>query len=97
MKYADFVSRILIVVFFSGYTEVFMNKNRFYKSLFSLAALFCVLLFSTCEVGLGSSVDINNPSLTIDYPAMNSVIRENFTVSGTCKDDTGVKNVSIVV
>lgn len=70
-----------------------MKKNIF----FSFAVLFSLILFGTCKVGLGSSVDINDPKIEINYPASGSVIRNTFTLYGTCSDDKGVNRVEVSV
>ena len=65
--------------------------RRFVLFLLSLFILFTV----SCEIGLGSAVDIAIPTINISYPPKNAVIRDSFIVSGTCSDDSGVIAVSV--
>ncbi len=61
--------------------------------LFGLAAGF---LFSTCEIGLGPSVDVNAPEIKVIHtPEMSSAKSGTFRISGTCYDDSGVKDVIV--
>ena len=88
MDYSSFFAK-LSTSFFSG-------KKNLRK--FSVCYLFLILVcvFSSCEVGLGSAVDTQPPEITIEYPFVDSVIREEFIISGTCKDETSVNNVNVV-
>lgn len=70
-----------------------MKKNVF----FVFTVLFSLILFGTCKVGLGSSVDINDPKLEIKYPASGSVIKDTFTLYGTCSDDKSINRVEVSV
>ena len=63
----------------------------------SLALAFICSVFSSCEVGLGESVDTSAPSLKIDYPADGKVIMSAFTMHGTASDDTSISSVTIDV
>lgn len=71
-------------------------KNLVKISVFSVL---CVLVwaFISCEVGLGDSVDVNPPTLVIDYPPVASVVRDEFILSGTCEDDGEVASVQVSV
>lgn len=71
--------------------------NKLIK-IFALSVL-CVLVwaFISCEVGLGDSVDVNPPTLVIDYPPVASVVRDEFILSGTCEDDGEVASVQVSV
>ena len=61
--------------------------------LFGLTAGF---LFSTCEIGLGPSVDVNAPEIKVIHtPEMSSAKSGTFRISGTCYDDSGVKDVIV--
>ena len=62
-----------------------------------LSCVLCIFLFATCEVGLGSSVDIERPSVSIDYPPANSTIKNSFIISGKTSDETNVKSISITL
>lgn len=78
-----------------------MNLKKCFSSVVSnLVVLFClisVFLFPSCEVGLGESVDTENPSVEITYPPNGSVIRGAFTFAGVCADDKGVSKVFVTV
>lgn len=78
-----------------------MNLKKCFYSVISksilLFSLISILIFSSCEVGLGESVDTVAPSVEITYPPANSVIRGAFEFAGTCSDDKGVSSVSVTV
>ena len=81
--------------------ECFMNLKKCFYSVISksilLFSLISILIFSSCEVGLGESVDTENPSVEITYPPNGSVIRGAFTFAGVCADDKGVSKVFVTV
>ncbi|MCQ2575201.1 MAG: hypothetical protein MJ162_00560 [Treponema sp.] len=72
-----------------------MKKNRIFNALVLAASL--VLLNTSCEIGLGSSVDVQAPTLSISYPEQASVIREDFIIAGECDDDKGIEQVKITI
>ena len=51
----------------------------------------------SCEVGLGSAVDVQTPELAITYPATGSIISDKFALSGTCSDDGKIKSITITI
>ena len=53
--------------------------------------------FSTCDIGLGSSVDTQAPSLAIDNPVASSVYTGDILVDGTWNDDKGVVKIDLTV
>ena len=53
-------------------------------------------LFSACDVGLGEAVDTEKPTVSIEYPSNNVVIKEDFVISGKCHDDTSIKSVKVL-
>lgn len=60
------------------------------------AVLFAALTVISCEVGLGESVDTYPPSLTVSYPAGDSlVIRDTFVMKGESSDETSLASVKI--
>lgn len=67
--------------------------KKFGFSLWCSLAVFLVLPFTGCEVGLGEAVDTRPPELAVTYPKADSVIRESFVVEGTCKDETSMDKV----
>ena len=73
-----------------------MNKRFNVVSLFlSVGFVFLSLFFFSCEVGLGSAVDTQPPKITIQYPPVDSVIREAFELSGLASDETSVSSVKV--
>ena len=76
--------------------NVFACSKLFRKLLSVLILPTALILFTTCEVGLGASVDTQPPELTLDYPAGNNLaIMNSFTLSGKAKDETYVGSVEI--
>lgn len=69
------------------------------KKLLNLAeVLFVGLLFLTsCEIGLGSAVDTQPPTITITSPSDSYIVRENFSISGGIADDMGVSRVEVLL
>lgn len=67
------------------------------KSVFLLCFFCAFLVFESCDVGLGESVDTIPPTISITYPPTSSVIRDAFVVSGTWVDDKGVSLVKVTV
>ncbi len=72
------------------------------KKCFLKNALICFFIISiisiiSCEVGLGSAVDTQPPSLTIDGPKMNAIIRESFAIKGSWNDDGSIEDVYVIL
>lgn len=74
------------------------------KSAGFLAAKFAFLAFaaflfclSSCDVGLGESVDTQAPSIEITYPPVSAVIRDSFILYGSWTDDKSVSKISVSV
>ena len=53
--------------------------------------------FSGCEVGLGSAVDTQPPSISILKPGVDKVIRNKFLISGTWSDDGTIANIYVIL
>lgn len=51
--------------------------------------------FTSCDVGLGEAVDTEKPTVSIEYPPKNVVIKEDFVISGKCHDETSLKSVTL--
>ena len=73
----------------------FNEGNTFVKRLISFSGiLFFAWIISvftiSCEIGLGAAVDTMAPTLSIDYPPTNAIIRDTFVISGSCGDDDTV-------
>lgn len=56
---------------------------------------FLAVVFSACDVGLGEAVDTEKPTISIEYPPKNVVIKEDFVISGKCHDETSMKSVTL--
>ena len=75
-----------------------MKKSvlRVIRKIVMFASLsFVPFFFMTCEVGLGESVDTGAPTLSITFPPEGAVVRDWFTLAGTCSDDKAVARVSV--
>ena len=76
-----------------------MKFGRFVKKAGFISVILSALIisFTSCdvEIGLGSSVDTRPPELAINYPPAGAVIRDVFTISGTCSDDGVIAGVSV--
>ena len=65
----------------------------------TLIKLFTITLaasiFTSCEIGLGASVDIVGPTVSITDPAPRENVMETFDISGTVYDDTDVETLTV--
>lgn len=64
------------------------------KIALTLLTIFSIFAIS-CEIGLGASVDTDPPSLNIANPPVDSIIRDDFAISGTWADDGYIDSISI--
>lgn len=71
-----------------------MKFNFLRIALVSFLA-FSAVVFSACDVGLGEAVDTEKPTISIEYPPKNVVIKEDFVISGKCHDETSMKSVTL--
>ncbi|MBP5251022.1 MAG: hypothetical protein J6Z17_01255, partial [Treponema sp.] len=71
--------------------------SKIFKKLVLSAAATAgaIIWLSTCDIGLGSSVDTQAPSLTIENPVSSVVYRDEIPVNGTWSDDKGVTRIDI--
>lgn len=71
------------------------------KNVKSIGVLLVVLLsgfiFGSCEIGLGSAVDTEPPSVSIETPGVDVVIRDNFAIKGTWSDDGEIESLTAVL
>ena len=72
------------------------------KQFFAKNARICFLSFLivsiiSCEIGLGSAVDTQPPSITIDGPGMNAIIRDSFAISGSWNDDGAIEDIYVIL
>lgn len=66
------------------------------SSLFVLCLIsFVSAFFISCEVGLGKAVDTSAPSVEIEAPEADFIVREKFVMSGVCSDDQGVVSIKV--
>lgn len=72
-----------------------MLKKTFVPAVF--AGILSIFSIVSCDVGLGETVDVTDPAVSITYPPASVAIRENFTLAGTCSDDKGVAAVKVTV
>ena len=62
-------------------------------SLLTIIILFTI----SCEIGLGSSVDTDPPSLDIDPAIVSKVIADDFDIEGTYSDDGTISDIKAVL
>ncbi len=69
------------------------------KKVFNVLLILGLLstLFFSCDVGLGESVDVIAPTVSIAYPPASVVIRNGFLLKGTWADDKGILAVKVTV
>lgn len=71
--------------------------KSFLKGLgLAVFAVFSAFFFS-CDVGLGETVDVMAPIVSITYPPASSIIREKFCLYGSWTDDKGVMLIQVTV
>lgn len=63
------------------------------KKLFTLLSAGFILFMTSCDIGLGSSVDTQTPTLNIEQPVEGSVYTGDIAVSGVWGDDKGVTKI----
>ena len=68
--------------------------KRFLLPVISIFFLMAAV-FSSCEVGLGESVDTMPPTVSIELPSAGYIIRDSFVMNGTCSDESGIASVEI--
>ena len=74
-----------------------MNIKKFFVSLFAAIVVTSVCVFVSCEVGLGPAVDTRPPSIVIEKPEVDKVIRNKFVISGTWEDDGTIDSVYVLL
>ncbi len=73
-----------------------MKKFSAFVGVLSLLILASLLTFS-CQLGLGSAIDIASPTVAITSPKDSAVIRGEFALLGTWSDDGLLDKVSVVL
>lgn len=78
-----------------------MKKSEFFsvRSLFAglFGALALVFAFSSCDVGLGESIDTSVPTVTITEPSSSSSVSGNFVIKGVASDDKSLDKVVLTI
>lgn len=74
-----------------------MNIKKLFVSLFTAIVVASVCVFVSCEVGLGPAVDTRPPSIVIEKPEVDKVIRNKFVISGTWEDDGTIDSVYVLL
>lgn len=70
-----------------------MKEKKFILAVVSVVFAYALL---SCDVGLGSAVDTQAPTLNVTYPATLSTVRGQFVFGGTCADDQKVTSVTVI-
>ena len=73
-----------------------MKKNNYLAKASVFCLLFLVSIIS-CEIGLGSAVDTQPPSVSIDSPKVDAVIRDVFAITGRWSDDGSISDVKVTL
>lgn len=73
-----------------------MKKRGLLALLFGMAVLsFTILNSCDIDIGLGSAVDTEPPTLTIENPPASKIIRDAFPISGTFSDDGSISAITV--
>ena len=76
-------------------------KSKVCYVLFFLCAITSFVVMgggmTSCEVGLGASVDTQPPSVDIQEPSADFIVREKFTMKGNCADEQGLQSVTVTL
>ncbi|MEE3410473.1 MAG: Ig-like domain-containing protein [Treponema sp.] len=73
----------------------FFSVHSLFAGLFGALALF--FAFSSCDVGLGESIDTSVPTVSITEPASSSSVSGNFVISGVANDDKSLDKVVLTI
>jgi large repetitive protein len=74
-----------------------MSTRVYCKNILLIVSVLFLLPLVSCQVGLGSAVDTESPTIDITYPPASAVIKGTFTLAGTCSDDQGVSSITVTV
>lgn len=75
-----------------------MMKKIFKTAAFIFSIITLAAVFSCgMEVGLGSAVDTDAPTVEISYPPKNAIVRSSFVLAGVCDDDLALDRVEVTV
>ena len=53
--------------------------------------LFCGIVFTSCEIGLGKAVDMEAPEITIIYPESYASTPKDILIKGYASDNESIK------
>ena len=65
------------------------------RLIYSFFVLLTLTVFSGCELGMGASVDLEAPVITITSPLPHSNVKRSVLLEGTCKDNLRVTEVTV--
>ena len=71
------------------------GKNRFYNIFRTCILAFCLILLATCDVGLGTTVDTNVPTVTITSPTPSQVVKGLISLGGVATDDVAISTLRL--
>ena len=74
-----------------------MKKRKISFSTVLTGFFATLLLFFSCQVGLGEAGDTRPPTITIEKPEIDKVIRDKFLISGTWEDDGTIDNTTPIL
>lgn len=69
--------------------------KHFFKT--SILTMITSLPLLSCEIGLGTAVDTQIPTVTIDSPSSSEVVKGDITFAGTWDDDKSIKDVRLTL
>ena len=69
------------------------KQNKSFKLFSVLVAAF--LIFSSCQIGLGSAIDLEAPEVFLTSHKDSDYVGQNFRLAGTASDNEKVKKLSI--
>ncbi|MBO4507256.1 MAG: hypothetical protein J5747_01300 [Spirochaetaceae bacterium] len=71
------------------------EKYVIYNILRTTILALCLILFATCDVGLGPSVDTTAPDLSISNPTASAILKGTISLDGNVSDDTTIASVKV--
>jgi len=72
-----------------------MNGKKLLSKAIILITLVTLGFFTSCEVGLGASIDTAVPKISISTPVANAVQKGDLTITGTATDEIEVRSVVV--
>ena len=72
-----------------------MKKNLFQNTLKGIGCILLSVLLTTCDVGLGPSVDTKAPELDISSPVTGAVMKGTLSLGGKASDDGTIKSIIV--